>query len=599
MSTHQRRATAAEDRIPWNQLIAYGMGGLIPIALFNIAGQLMGLLGNISLGLSAFWLGTIMIIPRLWDAFSDPIMGHLSDNTRTRWGRRRPYILIGGIAVALSFVAMWWVPRGESVRALFPSETAYNWFQLAFILGGLLIFFTACTVFEIPHGALGMEMSADYHERTRLFSAKSFLGNLFAMGTPWLILFAGLEFFKGPGGDIVDGMRYVSMIIAAVLIPMACWWFFTLKEPGFAIAKEQNKSAFWKDMRTTMTNKTFLSLVVIIFTLAMGFNFVSLFNYYITIFYLYGGDVVVAGPLLGIAGTVWAVTGVLAVFPLNWISKRWGKNKTLLIAILLMCAAQLSKIVCYNPELPYLVLIPTMLLSAGMLMFFTLGASMLGDVCDEDDLRTGTRSEGSYYSVYWWFIKLGTAFASFVTGALLVFTNFDEKQNVAVDALRGNVAIIESEAERWLTEKVDVETRIAKLDEQIQKTLTDAEELKTHFVHRIETHPDQAAHIHPLVDHLSSINSLAEALQARSANIVTTPSDLVKEAKQILRQTSLLKKQAPKTLFRLRLVEIGLPLVLSIVSILLTLRYPLTEARCYEIKAALENRRVKRASKDS
>src|SRR5262245_42525099 len=159
MSPREQYQTEADDRVPWNQLIAYGMGGLIPIALFNIAPQLMGLLGNISLGLSAFWLGTIMIIPRLWDAVSDPIVGHLSDNTRTRWGRRRPYIFVGGIAVALSFVAIWWVPRGEWVRALFASEESYNWFQLAYILGGMLVFFTATTVFEIPHGALGMEMS--------------------------------------------------------------------------------------------------------------------------------------------------------------------------------------------------------------------------------------------------------------------------------------------------------------------------------------------------------------------------------------------------------------------------------------------------------
>ncbi|MCK7541929.1 MAG: MFS transporter [Marinilabiliales bacterium] len=60
--------------------------------------MLVGLMGNISLGLSAFWLGLILIIPRLWDAFSDPIVGHLSDNTRSRLGRRRPYLLIGGIA---------------------------------------------------------------------------------------------------------------------------------------------------------------------------------------------------------------------------------------------------------------------------------------------------------------------------------------------------------------------------------------------------------------------------------------------------------------------------------------------------------------------
>src|SRR4051794_12491860 len=391
MSTNEPHSTAAEDRIPWNQLIAYGMGGLVPVALFNIAGQLMGLLGNISLGLSAFWLGTIMIIPRLWDAVSDPIVGHLSDRTRTRLGRRRPYILVGGIATALSFVLMWWVPRGEWVRSFFPTTAAYNWFQLFYILIGLLFFFTSTTVFKTPPGALGMEMSADYHERTRLFSAKSFLGNLFAMGTPWLIYLAGLDFFRGPGGDLTEGMRYVSMFIAAALIPMSVWWFIALKEPGFAVAKEQRKSSFWKDMRETISNRTFMSLVVIIFTLAMGFNFVALFNYYITIFYIFGGNEVTAGQLLGINGTVWAVTGLVAVFPLNWLGKRLGKNRTLLISILLMCAAQLSKIVCYDPAHPYLIVIPTILLSAGMLMFFTLGPSMVGDICDEDELNTGTR----------------------------------------------------------------------------------------------------------------------------------------------------------------------------------------------------------------
>jgi glycoside/pentoside/hexuronide:cation symporter, GPH family len=615
MSTQYRHTTAAKDRVSWNQLIAYGMGGLIPIALFNIAGQLMGLLGNISLGLSAFWLGTIMIFPRLWDAISDPVMGHITDNTRTRWGRRRPYILIGGISVALSFVAMWWVPRGEWIRTLFPSEVAYNWFQLAFILAGLLVFFTACTVFEIPHGALGMEMSADYHERTRLFSAKSFLGNLFAMGTPWLIFLAGLEVFRGPGGDLTDGMRFVSMIIAAALIPLAYWWFLSLREPGFAVAREQKKTAFWKDMRNTISNRTFLSLVMIIFTLAMGFNFVALFNYYITIFYLYGGDAVAAGRLLGINGTVWAVTAIIAVVPLNWLSRRWGKNKTLLFAILLMCAAQLSKIYCYNPRLPYLILIPTVLLSSGMLMFFTLGSSMVGDVCDEDDLKTGTRSEGSYYSVYWWFIKLGTAFASFVTGALLVFTSFDEQQNVIVDSLTGSIATIQSEAELWTADSVHDDAQINRLesqvkgldkqvklldehrkdfDKQMANTIALVSKLKRHWSERARQNPDQAGHIAQLVNDLDAIDSMAQRMKAQSAGAAPPPSELLGKTRQMLQLASRLKLQAPKTLLRLRIVEIGLPLLLSIVSILLTLRYPLTEARCYEIKETLEKRRAER-----
>lgn len=595
MPASDEPSTDQEERVPWSQLIAYGTGGIIQIALFNIAGQLMGLLGNISLGLSAFWLGTIMIIPRLWDAISDPVMGHLTDNTRTRWGRRRPFVLIGGIAVGLSFVAMWWVPRGEFVMSLFPSETAYNWFQLAFILAGLLVFFTACTVFEIPHGALGMEMSSDYHERTRLFSAKSFLGNLFAMGTPWLLFLAGLEFFRGPGGDLNDGMRYVSILVAAAILPLSWWWFRTLREPAFSVTKHQEKTAFWQNMKTAFGNRTFLILVAVIFTLAMGFNFVGLFNYYITIFYLYGGDAVEAGKLLGINGTIWAVTGLVAVFPLNWLSQRLGKNKTLLVAILLMCGAQLSKIVCYNPESPYLVVIPTVLLSAGMLMFFTLGSSMVGDICDEDELNTGTRSEGSYYSVYWWFIKMGTAFASFVTGALLVSTSFDEKQNVIVDDLRGSLAVVKAEAEQWDDEVVDADPQ-----EQLNKQLSIAQNkvrtLSEHFQQRIEQLPEYAKHTQRLLTQLTVVQESVGRLEKIKPTQATMPEQIIELADQAIEQTTLLKQQAPATLFRLRLVEIGLPLVLSIVSILLTLRYPLTESRCYEIKAALKKRHAEQGS---
>src|SRR5262245_21640617 len=319
MTTIRAHRAAAEDRVPWDQLIAFGLGGLIPIALFNVVLQLVPLLGNISLGISAVWLGAILVLPRLWEAFSDPLVGHLSDHARTRWGRRRPFILIGGVAVALSFVAIWWVPQENFLSRYVASDAGVMWLQLSFILGTLLVFFTACAVFEVPHGALGLGMSTDYHERTRLFSAKSFLGNLFAMGTPWLIFFASLEIFSGPSSNLVDGMRYVSMIIAAVIIPMGFWWFFSLREPGFSVAREQKRSNFWHDMWTALSNRTFVLLTTIIFTLAMGFNFVGSFANYITIFYLYGGDVKAATPLLGVAGTVWAVTGLVAVFPLNWL----------------------------------------------------------------------------------------------------------------------------------------------------------------------------------------------------------------------------------------------------------------------------------------
>lgn len=671
------RSTKPEDRIHFSQLAAYGSGGIIPIALFNIAGILVGLMGNISLGLSAFWLGVILIIPRLWDAVSDPVIGHLSDNTRTRWGRRRPFLLVGGILVAVFFVVMWWIPKGDMVRMWFPSDAGFQAFQLVYILFSLLLFYTACTIFEIPHGALGMEMTTDYHERTRLFSAKSFVGNLFAMSTPWLFALASMEVFKGPGGNEADGMRYVSILIAAILIPLSFWWFFKLREPGFTRVVKQEKTPFWQDMKHTASNRNFIMLTLTIFTLAMGFNFVNLLGSYIPIFYVFGGDKVAGAYLLGINGTVWAITGVLAVFPLNWISPKLGKRSTLVIAILLMVVAQLSKIVFYNPAYPYLIVIPTILLSAGMLFFFTLGASMVGDICDEDDLKTGHRTEGSFYSVFWWFIKMGTALASFVAGALIVFTMFDETQVIKVDKIQGSVRELRSEVRSWtggqaftgssagLLEKVNKQSAealkqskeyIIFLERELQKnqdqlnpgTIEDHSRRREMLSNTLSATNENVDKIEQLRSHIGNLSSQTQdsisnfitqeaiplILQTRLEKARTNSFELMlhletkaletkksREHYELLMQnvngvnarltnisTSLplesfdnelatieseivsLTNQSPYTLLMMRVVEIGLPLILSLFSIFFVLRYSLTEKRSHEIKDLLKKR---------
>ena len=666
-----------EEKINFTQLAAYGAGGIIPIALFNVAGILVGLMGNISLGLSAFWLGAILIIPRLWDALSDPIIGHFSDNTRTRWGRRRPFLLLGGIAVAISFVVIWWIPKGDMVHSWFPTDSGYQAFQLVYILVSLLIFFTAVNLFEIPHGALGMEMTTDYHERTRLFSAKSFVGNLFAMSTPWLFALASMEVFKGPGGNEADGMRYVSILIAVVLIPLSFWWFLKLKEPGFVKVASQEKTPFWTDMKHTASNKNFIMLTLTIFTLAMGFNFVSLLGSYIPIFYIYGGDKVAGATLLGINGTIWAVTGVLAVFPLNWISPKLGKRKTLSISILLMCLAQLSKIVCYNPAYPYLIIIPTMLLSAGMLFFFTLGSSMVGDICDEDELKTGNRSEGSFYSVFWWFIKMGTALASLIAGALIVYTMFDETQVTKVDRLQGNVRELRSEIQYWQGDKgisangVSASNTKSQLNkaideskqyllvlekESIKKQEEDYQNKAEYKHQREKIFSDVISMTKTNLSELEQMNlklssstndSLTRAFAIEAVPLILEPklekakmnsfellshlegkslktqkskehyNELTKNSKNVDTRLSeinsdmpleimdkelnkveteiiQLTKQSPYTLLMMRVVEIGLPLLLSIFSIFFILRYSLTETRSREIKELIKQRNLEK-----
>ncbi len=668
MGTEENKATASShpDKVKFGQLAAYGAGGIIPIALFNIAGILVGLMGNISLGLSAFWLGLILIVPRLWDSFSDPLIGHFSDNTRTRWGRRRPFLLWGGILSAAFFVVIWLIPKGEMVQQWFPTEQGYQIFQLIYILVSLLLFFTAVNLFEIPHGALGMEMSTDSHERTRLFSAKSFVGNLFAMSTPWLFWLANLKVFKGTGGTEMDGMKYVSLIIAALIIPLSFWWFFKLREPKFHIDKPQQKTNFWKDMKLVVSNRNFVFLTLTIFTLAMGFNFVQLLGSYIPIFYVFGGDKLAGATMLGINGTVWAVTGVLAVFPLNWISPKLGKRSTLIIAMLLMIAAQLSKIVCYNPAHPYLIVIPTILLSAGMLFFFTLGSSMVGDICDEDELKTGQRTEGSYYAVFWWFIKLGTALASFVAGALIVVTMFDETQVTKVDKFQGNVDEISTWTKEWNNKLAANKLDAATLQIMQTDALKDAKEYekllkKEHdkkFENTFENIPEYTGQRDSMINqNLSSVQNsikqlsgttiLADSVLAHRqfvpAVLIQTKVDklsaTVLELQAYLKDKSLdkktknkehynvlanemtivqqslseiksntefstlqssvktmegkivaLKKQTPYTLLMMRIVEIGLPVLLSLMSLFFVLRYSLTEKRTKEIKDLLKEK---------
>ncbi len=417
----EHHKTAARDRIPWVQLIAYGMGGFVPIALFNSVGQLSGLILNVGLGISAILVGVAQMVPRFWDAVTDPIMGHISDNTRSRWGRRRPYIFFGGIAVSVSFVAMWSVPRGWDATDQF-------WYFLIMSL----VFYSAVTVFEIPHGALGMEMTDDYHERTRLFSAKSFVGNVGAIMTPWFYAMAHWDIFKG-GGDEVDGMRRVAYLAGVIVLIPAFACAFLCKEGHLDQSLKQKREPLIASMKQTISNRSFLILVGVVFATVMGFNLVNGFANYIAVFYLFSGNKEAASSLLGVNGTAWGLTSVVAVFPLVYISRRFGKSRTMTTAVLLMASAQALKIVCYNPEFPYLTLIPTVMLAAGMLMFFTLASAMVADVCDEDELETGTRSEGAYYSVFWWFMKMGMAVAYLAAGILIELTGFDEKSAVQTE----------------------------------------------------------------------------------------------------------------------------------------------------------------------
>ena len=412
--------TAPEDRVPLSQKVAYGMGAVVTIVAVNSVVQLTNLVYIVGLGVSAIWIGWASAFPRLWDAVIDPFIGNLSDNSRWRFGRRIPFLIVGGLLIGTAFGMLWMVPRDWS------KEWMFGYFVVT-----SLFFYTVVPIYAIPHGALGMEMTSDYHEKTQIFAYASFIGNIGALTLPWVYYLANRPFFHG---DTVNGIKWVCLGMAVILTGAAMWCALVCKEGKLQQARAQARVPIVESFKTTYRNGTFVRLVSAFVLLIVAFQLVMGFNNYITIFYLYGGNTSAASSLMAYNGTLWAVTGLLGAFPMAWLSKRYGKRFTVIFALALIIGGNLSKIICYNPALPYLTMIPTVCLSLGMVIGFSLVNAMIADICDEDELATGIRREGIYFAVYNWWWKVAVSIATVLSGYLQRLTGFAEGAHTQTDA---------------------------------------------------------------------------------------------------------------------------------------------------------------------
>lgn len=412
MKSREHHVTAPEDRVPVAQKIAYGMGGVVTIMALNAVQILTGLVYVAGLGVSAIWIGWAQAFPRLWDAVIDPFIGNVSDNSRSRFGRRIPFLVIGGVLIGAAFALLWMVPREWSKTAMF------GYFVVA-----SLLFYTVVPLFAIPWGALGMEMSADYHERTKVFAYASFIGNVFAISTGYIYWLANLKIF---GGDPVVGVKWVGLGMGVVLMGVALWCAFVCREGKLKQASTQQRVPIVQSFKDTYRNRTFLRLVAAFVLLIVAFQLVMGFSNFITIFYLYAGNTARASSLMAINGALWSVIALAGAFLMTWLSRRLGKRIAVLIGFGLIIGGNLTKIVCYDPHYPYLTMIPTAAISLGMVICFSLVNAMIADVCDEDELATGMRREGIYFAVYNWWWKVAMSIATVLSGYLLRLTGFIE-----------------------------------------------------------------------------------------------------------------------------------------------------------------------------
>ena len=414
--------TAPADRIPFAQKLAYGIGSLTNNMLAAASGGMMIVL-NLAYGMNPALVSLLGSIPRLTDALTDPVMGYISDNTRSRWGRRRPYIFVGAIVASLLFVLLWQLPNDASHGFLF-----------TYFLAISLLFFLAYTIYATPWVALGYELTPDYHERVRLMGVQNFIGQLAYSISPWFFAFMTMDHFA----DMASGASWLAVAVAVFCIATGVVPALVLRErfaefPGTtaqATASILNRAweeivNFGRGFRTTIVNMDFLLLGGATFLVFNGFQLIAAFQSYVIIFYLYAGDSAAAAPLLGWFGTLSSIATFAVIAFTTWLSTRIGKRQTFFFCVGISTLGYALKWFLYSVEQPYLLLLAAPLIAFGLGSLFTLMGSMIADVCDVDELKTGERREGMYGSVFWWVVKLGMALAIALGGVLLVATGFD------------------------------------------------------------------------------------------------------------------------------------------------------------------------------
>ena len=416
MQENAHHLTAPEDRIPLRQKSAYAVGMLVN-NLQAAALPAMVVILNLGLGMNPVLVGLIAAIPRAFDAISDPMVGYISDNTHTRWGRRRPYILIGAILSGLVFALMWQLPEGHS-------ESFYFWV----FLGASIVFFLAYTLYAAPFVAFGYEMTADYHERTRLHMFANTVGQLVWLGVPWFYaIMANESLFR----DTVHGARTLAIAVGVAVAVLGVVPAIACRERHAPVPTAGGKQGvlantleFLKGIGITFKCSPFLKICAATFLVFNGYQLGISFSLYVMIYYLFGGDNSQAGELLGWFGTLTAAATLVVIPVTGWLATRIGKRRTFLITVSISLVGYALKWFGYNPDHPYWLLYAAPFVAFGVGSLFTLMGSMIADVCDYDELTTHKRREGVFGAIYWWMVKIGMALAGLLTGIMLNASGF-------------------------------------------------------------------------------------------------------------------------------------------------------------------------------
>jgi glycoside/pentoside/hexuronide:cation symporter, GPH family len=396
------------DRVPPTTLVAYCLAILGAGYMNPTVNALAMKFATDALLIAPAIMGLIFSASRILDAVSDPLLGYLCDRTSNRFGRRRTWLLAGGIPLVIAFT-MIFTPPGQLHGAWLVAWMAVAVIGYHFSLGA----------FMIPHYSLGAELSDNYHEKSRVFAGRQAAwaaGAVMATMGLYVVIAASLD---GPGAmrDVVGRVALVASLTTFALI---IYSVTVVKEPAVHRPAKAVQLPT-KALKDVWRNSHARLLLVVFFIESIGFGAVGALSLYIT-------QYVVGRPELAVPVFLFYLVPAAALVQL-WVklSRRVGK-KRVWIAAMLVSAASLGVTVV----LPFLSVGPASWLLVTAVFFAgaaagcgnTMAPSILGDIVDVDEHHTGERKQGTYYAALLFAQKTGYGVMMLLTGFVLQWTGF-------------------------------------------------------------------------------------------------------------------------------------------------------------------------------
>lgn len=381
-------------QVPLRTKLLYGSGELGLALKTESLNRFLMFFYTDTLRVSPTAVGVMMLLGKAWDAVTDPAMGYLSDTTRSRLGRRRPYVLIGAVPMGICYYFLFNPP------SLSPSGLLW------YLLGMSLVLYTFFTIFTVPYLAWGAELTTDYHERTIIVQVRALLGlvgGVAGSAVPMMIV-AGYV-------DARAGFAAMALAIGIVIGVTTLLPGVTVRDDGRDRLPSASLQHFVGGLRHTFANREF-RIIFVTFCLmtvsaAMGTAIqLIVVKYRLQMFDQFPLLAVTFGICLALSFPFWMA-----------LSKRIGKSSAMRVGLGLGCIVPLGWVVVQPGQLGMMLLF--MAVAGVVTGSLTLAASQAMDVVDYDELITGEQRAGAYFGIWAFGLKLATAIGQFLGGVLL------------------------------------------------------------------------------------------------------------------------------------------------------------------------------------